>query len=85
MPVLGEPAPIATHTRTVEAAVVITLGDRLALLPDLHFDVIGVYRGESTLVINYRTLSRDCGEITFCGRTAICAQPPLSLWDASQA
>jgi ketosteroid isomerase-like protein len=26
----------------------------LALLPDLHFDVIGVYRGESTLVINYR-------------------------------
>lgn len=26
----------------------------LALLPDLHFDVVGVYRGESTLVINYR-------------------------------
>jgi ketosteroid isomerase-like protein len=26
----------------------------LELLPDLHFDVIGVYRGESTLVINYR-------------------------------
>src|SRR5689334_17546086 len=26
----------------------------LALLPDLHFDVIGVYQGESTLVINYR-------------------------------
>ena len=23
-------------------------------LPDLHFDIIGVYRGESTLVINYR-------------------------------
>jgi ketosteroid isomerase-like protein len=26
----------------------------LAMLPDLHFDVIAVYRGESTLVINYR-------------------------------
>jgi hypothetical protein len=26
----------------------------LKSLPDLHFDVIGVYRGESTLVINYR-------------------------------
>jgi hypothetical protein len=26
----------------------------LALLPDLHFEVIAVYRGESTLVINYR-------------------------------
>lgn len=26
----------------------------LALLSDLHFDVIGVYQGESTLVINYR-------------------------------
>src|SRR5215208_2795538 len=26
----------------------------LALLPNLHFAVIGVYEGESTLVINYR-------------------------------
>jgi len=26
----------------------------LALLPELHFDVIGVYVGVSTLVINYR-------------------------------
>lgn len=26
----------------------------LTMLPDLHFDVIGVYQGESTLVINYR-------------------------------
>src|ERR1700722_1394154 len=26
----------------------------LKALPDLHFDVVGVYRGESTLVINYR-------------------------------
>ncbi len=26
----------------------------LRVLPDLHFDVIGVYRGESLLVINYR-------------------------------
>ena len=26
----------------------------LKALPDLHFDVLGVYRGESTLVINYR-------------------------------
>jgi hypothetical protein len=25
----------------------------LARHPDLHFDVIGVYRGESTIVINY--------------------------------
>ena len=24
------------------------------MLPDLHFELIGVYRGESTLVINYR-------------------------------
>ena len=26
----------------------------LGMLPELHFDVIGVYRGESLLVINYR-------------------------------
>jgi hypothetical protein len=26
----------------------------LKVVPDLHFDVIGVYRGESVLVINYR-------------------------------
>jgi ketosteroid isomerase-like protein len=26
----------------------------LKMLPTLHFEVIGVYRGESTLVINYR-------------------------------
>ena len=26
----------------------------LNTLPDLHFEIIGVYRGESTLVINYR-------------------------------
>lgn len=26
----------------------------LATQPDLHFEVVGVYRGESTLVINYR-------------------------------
>ena len=26
----------------------------LTMLPDLHFDVVGVYQGESTLVINYR-------------------------------
>jgi len=26
----------------------------LTMLPGLHFDVIGVYKGESTLVINYR-------------------------------
>lgn len=26
----------------------------LTMLPDLHFEVVGVYRGESTLVIHYR-------------------------------
>jgi hypothetical protein len=26
----------------------------LAALPELHFDVVGVYQGESVLVINYR-------------------------------
>lgn len=26
----------------------------LARMPDLHFDVLAVYRGESSLVINYR-------------------------------
>ena len=26
----------------------------LAAVPDLHFDVVGVYRGASVLVINYR-------------------------------
>jgi hypothetical protein len=26
----------------------------LAELPELHFDVVGVYRGQSVLVINYR-------------------------------
>ena len=29
----------------------------LKALPELHFDIIGVYRGESTLVINYRNPS----------------------------
>jgi hypothetical protein len=24
------------------------------IMPDLHFDIVGVYRGESVLVINYR-------------------------------
>ena len=28
--------------------------EALKLLPDLHFEVVGVYRGESLLVINYR-------------------------------
>jgi hypothetical protein len=27
--------------------------------PDLHFEVVGVYRGESTLVINYRNRSGE--------------------------
>jgi ketosteroid isomerase-like protein len=26
----------------------------LGVLPDLHFDVVGVYRGQSSVVINYR-------------------------------
>jgi ketosteroid isomerase-like protein len=26
----------------------------LTLMPDLHFDIVGVYQGESVLVINYR-------------------------------
>ncbi len=26
----------------------------LAVVPELHFEVVGVYRGESVLVINYR-------------------------------
>jgi hypothetical protein len=26
----------------------------LAQQPDLHFEIVGVYRGQSTLVINYR-------------------------------
>jgi hypothetical protein len=26
----------------------------LKVVPDLHFDVVGVYRGESLLVVNYR-------------------------------
>ena len=26
----------------------------LRIMPDLHFDIVGVYRGESVLVINYR-------------------------------
>jgi hypothetical protein len=28
-------------------------------LPDLHFEILGVYRGESTLVINYRNHRGD--------------------------
>ena len=24
------------------------------IMPDLHFEIVGVYRGESVLVINYR-------------------------------
>jgi ketosteroid isomerase-like protein len=46
----------------------------LAKHPDLHFEVIGVYRGESTLVINYRN---DRGQLvnevlTFDGDGLIC-------------
>ena len=29
-------------------------GAAAQIMPDLHFDVLGVYRGESVLVINYR-------------------------------
>jgi ketosteroid isomerase-like protein len=29
----------------------------LTSIPDLHFDIIGVYKGESVLVINYRNQS----------------------------
>jgi ketosteroid isomerase-like protein len=31
----------------------------LKMFPDLHFDVIGVYQGESTLVINYQNQRGD--------------------------
>jgi hypothetical protein len=31
----------------------------LKAYPDLHFELVGVYRGESTLVINYRNHRRE--------------------------
>jgi hypothetical protein len=58
VPVLGEPAQmIRFHiTRSFLGCTALRhyWTTALALLPDLHFAVIGVYEGESTLVINYR-------------------------------
>jgi hypothetical protein len=41
----------------------------LALVPDLHFDVVGVYGGGSVLVINYRNQRGDlvCEVLEFDG------------------
>ncbi len=46
----------------------------LTSLPDLHFDVIGVYRGESTLVINYRNQRGQLVNevLTFDGDGLVC-------------
>ena len=63
-------------------------------MPDLHFDVIGVYRGESTLVINYRNhrgelvnevLTFD-GDLVREGHGSIWLCPgDTSLWNRSRA
>jgi hypothetical protein len=46
----------------------------LKTLPDLHFDVVGVYRGESTLVINYRNHRDELVNevLTFDGSGLVC-------------
>jgi hypothetical protein len=31
----------------------------LKTMPDLHFDIVGIYQGESVLVVNYRNQSGD--------------------------
>jgi hypothetical protein len=36
----------------------------LNTMPDLHFEIVGIYRGESVLVINYRKPERRLGERT---------------------
>ena len=35
----------------------------LEIMPDLHFEIVGLYRGESVLVINYRSQSGGLGEM----------------------
>jgi hypothetical protein len=46
----------------------------LKALPELHFDIIGVYRGESTLVINYRNHRGELVNevLTFGGDGLVC-------------
>ena len=53
-PIAAEIAPDTAGVVHGKAALREYWTAALALVPDLHFDVVGVYQGESVLVINYR-------------------------------
>ena len=53
-PVAAQLVPDSGRVVRGKAAVRDYWNAALALIPDLHFDVVGVYQGESVLVINYR-------------------------------
>jgi hypothetical protein len=53
-PVAAELAPGTAGVVRGKAALRDYWTTALAALPELHFDVVGVYRGQSVLVINYR-------------------------------
>ncbi len=53
-PVAAELLPGATGVVQGKAALREYWTTALAALPELHFEVLGVYRGQGVLVINYR-------------------------------
>jgi hypothetical protein len=53
-PVAGRVVPESGGVVRGKAALREYWTSALAQLPDLHFDLVAVYRGVSTLVINYR-------------------------------
>ena len=53
----------------------------LSMLPDLHFELIGVYQGESLLVINYRNERGGLvNEVLMFDEAAWCARATAPIW-----
>lgn len=58
-PVAAELAPGTAGVVRGKAALRDYWSAALELMPDLHFDILGVYRGQSVLIINYRNQRGD--------------------------
>jgi hypothetical protein len=68
-PIAAEIVPGSTGVVHGKAALREYWRAALAVVPDLHFDIIGVYGGVSVLVINYRNQRGDlvCEVLEFDG------------------
>jgi hypothetical protein len=53
-PIAAQVVPESGGTVRGKAALRAYWNAALKTMPDLHFDVVGVYQGESVVVINYR-------------------------------